>query len=64
MKRGAIEHNPCLIQLSPFDVRNFFSVLAECVCVGGGGGGALTYSFALIHVHEGTPKLRTYNRRN
>ena len=39
MKRGAIEHNPCLIQLSPFDVRNFFSVLAECVCVGGGGGG-------------------------
>ena len=28
MKRDAIEENHCLIQLSPFDVRNFFSFLA------------------------------------
>ena len=28
MKRGAIEENHCLIQESPFDVRNFFSIIA------------------------------------
>ena len=28
MKRGATEQNFCLIQLSPFDVHSFFSVLA------------------------------------
>ena len=28
MKRDAIEENHCLIQLSPYDVRNFFSILA------------------------------------
>ena len=28
MKRDAIELHHCLIQYSPFDVRNFFSVLA------------------------------------
>ena len=27
MKKDAIEENHCWIQLSPFDVRNFFSVL-------------------------------------
>ena len=28
MKRDAIEENHCLVQLSPFDVLTFFSVLA------------------------------------
>ena len=28
MKRDAVEENHCLLQKSPFDVRNFFSVLA------------------------------------
>ena len=28
LKRDAIEENHCLIQLSPFHVRNFFSILA------------------------------------
>ena len=32
-KRGAIEENHCLIQLSPFDVRNYFGVLATLLAV-------------------------------
>ena len=28
LKKNAIEKNHCLIQLSPFDMRTFFSVLA------------------------------------
>ena len=28
LKRDTIEENHCLIQESPFDVRNFFSILA------------------------------------
>ena len=28
LKRDAIEVNHCLVQYSPFDVRNFFSILA------------------------------------
>ena len=29
LKRDAIEVNHCLVQYSPFDVRNFFSILAK-----------------------------------
>ena len=33
MKRDAIEENHCLIQLSPFDVRNFFGVLSTSLLI-------------------------------
>ena len=33
LKRDAIEENRCLFQLSPFEVRNFFSVLTTLLLV-------------------------------
>ena len=54
MKRDAIEENHCLIQQSPFDECNFFSVLAtpwvpdwslECDC-------DISWSYSLIIISE------------